>query len=52
MATKKKELLEQDTPVTETVMSEDETLPACPSPGSRCRCSAGPCGGTGARTPR
>ena len=28
MATKKKELLEQDTPVTETVMSEDETLPA------------------------
>ena len=28
MATKKKELLEQDTPVTETGMSEDETLPA------------------------
>ena len=28
MATKKKELLEQDAPVTETVMSEDETLPA------------------------
>lgn len=26
MATKKKELLEQDAPVTETVMSEDETL--------------------------
>lgn len=28
MATKKKELLEQDAPVTETVMSEGETLPA------------------------
>ena len=28
MATKKKELLEQDASVTETVMSEDETLPA------------------------
>ena len=26
MATKKKELLEQDAPVTETVMSEGETL--------------------------
>ena len=26
MATKKKELLEQDAPVTETVMSESETL--------------------------
>lgn len=28
MATKKKELLEQEAPVTETVMSEGETLPA------------------------
>ena len=27
MATKKKELLEQEAPVTETVMSEGETLP-------------------------
>ena len=28
MATKKKEILEQDVPVIETVMSESETLPA------------------------
>ena len=29
MATKKKELLEQEAPVTETVMSEGETLRYC-----------------------
>ena len=32
MATKKKELLEQEAPVTETVMSEGETLPADTAP--------------------
>ena len=32
MATKKKELLEQEAPVTETVMSEGETLPTDTAP--------------------